>query len=61
MHVNLGAWSGSLEDDFELRNGTVLVYSDLLVRENLDILNGTLSERMIYQFGQSCKFFYFSQ
>ncbi|CAK8680216.1 unnamed protein product [Clavelina lepadiformis] len=51
----LGAWSGIAEDDFELRNGTVLDYKDLLVTNDLDILDGKLSEEKIYQFGQSWK------
>ncbi|XP_076816426.1 uncharacterized protein LOC143462236 isoform X2 [Clavelina lepadiformis] len=49
----LGAWSGIKEDDFELRNGTVLNYDDLLVTTDLDILDGKLSERKIYDFGQT--------
>jgi len=51
----LGAWNGNKEDDFELRNGTLLNYNSLQLTENEDILNGTLSERLLYPFGQSCK------
>ncbi|XP_076818167.1 uncharacterized protein LOC143463537 [Clavelina lepadiformis] len=49
----LGAWSGIKEDDFELRNGTVLNYDNLLVTTDLDILDEKLSERKIYDFGQT--------
>jgi len=50
-----GAWTGAKEDDFEFRNGTILDINTLEVTENFDILNGTLSERLLYPFGQSCK------
>ena len=50
-----GAWTGVQQDDFQLRNGTVLNYTDLVVTENPEILNGTLSEMLLYPFGQSCE------
>ncbi|CAK8690969.1 unnamed protein product [Clavelina lepadiformis] len=51
----LGFWSGVKEDDFELRNGTTLDYNELKVTTDLDILNGTLSEMKLYEFGQTWK------
>ncbi|XP_076807201.1 uncharacterized protein LOC143450511 isoform X3 [Clavelina lepadiformis] len=49
----LGFWSGSKSDDFELRNGTVLNFNEIQVTTDLDVLDGTISERKVYPFGQS--------
>ena len=38
-----------------MRNGTVVDWSSIQPITDLDILNGTLSERKLYPFGQSCK------
>ncbi|XP_078484770.1 uncharacterized protein LOC100183467 isoform X3 [Ciona intestinalis] len=49
----LGKWNGVKEDDFELRNGTILTWEELQPTDNLDILNGTLLEQKLYTFGLS--------
>ena len=50
-----GYWDGIKENEFEMRNGTVVDWSSIQPIADLDILNGTLSERKLYPFGQSCK------
>jgi len=38
-----------------MRNGTVLDWESLQPTTNVDILEGTLTEKKLYPFGQSCK------
>nr|CAB3262801.1 uncharacterized protein LOC100183467 [Phallusia mammillata] len=49
----LGNFNDVKEDDFEFRNETTLSYESVLVTSSNEIINGTLSEAILYPFGQS--------
>jgi len=49
----LGTWNSNSADDFELRDGTVIDVATLQPTTHLDVLNGSLLEQPLYDFGLS--------
>lgn len=49
----MGTWNSNTDDDFELRNGDVVDVSTLQPTAHLDVLEGSLLEAPLYEFGQS--------